>query len=134
MGKQPFVDWRYPHELVDKTFMSRAAIDEVLDALRYAADYLMNERSGVSRPDTSTAEGVTIAPDQPDLVDRSEGEGLLLGRGSESLLFGCDSVLRQIPVNVVPKQALFLDGIRNAVEIMDVAYCRLRELPQLSRH
>lgn len=102
----------------------------------------MKERSGVSRSDTSAPVGVMIAPDQPD------GELLLSVCGSESLLLGRDSVLRQIPVNVDPKQALFLDGIRHAVEIMDVAYGRLRdglthlalhppasnELPNLSAH
>jgi hypothetical protein len=68
--------------------------------------------------------------------------------GSERLLLGRGSVLRQIPVNVDPKQALFLDGIRHAVEIMDVAYGRLRnaltdlalnppdsnQLPEISAH
>lgn len=69
------------------------------------------------------------APDQPD------GEGLFPVRGSASLLLGRDSVLRRIPVNIVPKQALFLDGIRHAVEIMDVAYVRLRDaLTQLALH
>jgi hypothetical protein len=62
-----------------------------------------------------------IAPDQPD------GEGLLPVQGSEHLLLGRDSVLRRIPVNVDQKQALFLDGIRQAVEIMDVTYGRLRD-------
>jgi hypothetical protein len=38
-----------------------------------------------------------------------------------------DSILRRIPVAVAPKQALFIDGIRHAVEIMDLAYSRLRE-------
>jgi hypothetical protein len=83
-----------------------------------------------------------IASDQPD------GDALLSVRGSDRLLLGRDSVLRQIPVNVDPKQALFLDGIRHAVEIMDVAFGRLRdglthlalhppasnELPELSAH
>ncbi|MEI6848152.1 MAG: hypothetical protein WCK32_09020 [Chlorobiaceae bacterium] len=38
-----------------------------------------------------------------------------------------DSILRRIPVTVEPKQALFLDGIRHAVEIIDIAYSRLRK-------
>lgn len=38
-----------------------------------------------------------------------------------------DSVLRRIPANLDPKQALFIDGIRHAVEILDLAYHRLRE-------
>lgn len=40
---------------------------------------------------------------------------------------GRDSVRRRIPVNLDPKQALFLDGIRLAVEILDVTYSRLRD-------
>jgi len=38
-----------------------------------------------------------------------------------------DSILRRIPAAVDPKQALFVDGIRHAAEIMDLAYGRLRE-------
>lgn len=68
-----------------------------------------------------------IPPNQPDRTDQLNGEELLRVRGSECLLLGRDSVLRQIPVNVAPKQVLFLDGIRHAVEIMDVAYGRLRD-------
>lgn len=121
VGEAPFIKWRYPHELVGPTLMSHAAITEVLDALGNAANYVMKEKSDACRPDTSTQEGVMIAPDQPD------GEGLLPVGSSENLLLGRDSVLRRIPVNVAPKQALFLDGMRHAVEILDVTYGRLRE-------
>lgn len=121
VGEAPFVKWRYAHELVDMTLMSHAAINEVLDGLGYAANYVMKEKSGASRPDTSTPGDVMIAPDQPD------GKSVLPVRGSESLLLGRDSVLRRIPVNIAPKQALFLDGIRHAVEILDVTYGRLRD-------
>lgn len=38
-----------------------------------------------------------------------------------------DSILRRIPVTIEPKQALFIDGIRHAVEMIDLAYSRLRE-------
>ena len=38
-----------------------------------------------------------------------------------------DSILRQVPVAINPKQALFIDGIRHAVEIIDLAYGRLRD-------
>lgn len=103
VGKAPFLAWRYPYELVDLSFMSHAAINEVLEALVYAANYVMKEKSGAGRPDTPTQDGDIIAPDQPD------GEGLLPVRGSEHLLLGRDSVLRRIPVNIDPKQALFLD-------------------------
>lgn len=37
-----------------------------------------------------------------------------------------DSILRRVPAALNPKQALFIDGIRHAVEIMDLAYTRLR--------
>ena len=38
-----------------------------------------------------------------------------------------DSILRRLPAELNPKQALFLDGIRHAVEIADLAHKRLRE-------
>ena len=38
-----------------------------------------------------------------------------------------DSILRQVPTAVNPKQALFIDGIRHAIEIIDLAYGRLRD-------
>lgn len=38
-----------------------------------------------------------------------------------------DSILRRLPAEVEPKQALFIDGIRHAVEIIDLAYSRLRD-------
>jgi hypothetical protein len=38
-----------------------------------------------------------------------------------------DSILRRVPLVVEPKQALFIDGIRHAVEILDLAYSRLRD-------
>lgn len=46
--------------------------------------------------------------------------------GDEHILLGRDSSLRRIPVNVTPKQAVFLDGIRHAIEVMDVGFSRLR--------
>src|SRR5258708_16471915 len=36
-----------------------------------------------------------------------------------------DSVLLKIPINVDPAQALYLDGIRRSIEIIDYAYERL---------
>lgn len=36
-----------------------------------------------------------------------------------------DSILRKIPVAIEPKQAMFIDGIRNSAEIIDLAYSRL---------
>jgi len=46
--------------------------------------------------------------------------------GDEHILLGRDSPLRRIPVIVKPKQAVFLDGIRHAIEILDVGFGRLR--------
>ncbi len=47
-------------------------------------------------------------------------------RGDESILLGRDSPLRRIPANVRAQQAVFVDGIRHAVEVMDVGFGRLR--------
>lgn len=38
-----------------------------------------------------------------------------------------DSILRRIPLTTEPKQALFFDGIRHSIEMIDLAYSRLRE-------
>ena len=38
-----------------------------------------------------------------------------------------DTILRRIPTAIEPKQALFIDGIRHSVEIMNFAYKRLRK-------
>lgn len=46
LGEKPFVEWRYVHELVEPSFMSHAAIAEVLDALGHAANYVMKKKSG----------------------------------------------------------------------------------------
>lgn len=121
LGEKPFVEWRYVHELVEPSLMSHAAINEVLDALGYAADYVMKEKSGKQQPDITISADVRIESNSS-----TEVEPLPI-RGTENLLLGRDSVLRRIPVNVLPKQALFLDGIRQAVEIMDVTYGRLRD-------
>lgn len=53
VGEAPFIKWRYAHELVGLSVMSHAAITAVLDALGYAANYVMKERSGVRQPDAS---------------------------------------------------------------------------------
>ena len=42
-------------------------------------------------------------------------------------MFSADSPLRRVPAILEPKQALFIDGIRHAVEIMELGYHRLRE-------
>lgn len=65
-------------------------------------------------------------PNQDNLIDQSDDRKIVPVSGSEYLLLGKNSALKQIPVNIEPKQAFFLDGIRHAIEIMDVAYGRLR--------
>jgi hypothetical protein len=50
-GDAPFIKWRYVHELVEPSLMSHAAITEVLDALCYAADYVMKKKSGSHQPE-----------------------------------------------------------------------------------
>lgn len=133
VGDAPFVKWRYVHELDATTVMSHAAINEVLDALGYAADYLMKEKSGMRQNDKPKPEEIIITPEQESQENQEDYETLIRIRGSESILLGRQSVLRRIPVNIDPKQAIFLDGIRHAVEIMDVAYSRLRDtLTQLA--
>ena len=47
VGEAPFIKWRYAHELVGPSVMSHAAITEVLDALGYAANYVMKEKAGL---------------------------------------------------------------------------------------
>jgi hypothetical protein len=44
LGDKPFVQWRYVHELAEPTLMSHEAINLVLDALGYAAQYLVKKR------------------------------------------------------------------------------------------
>ncbi|HNZ65584.1 MAG TPA: hypothetical protein PKJ10_07085 [Smithella sp.] len=39
-----------------------------------------------------------------------------------------DSILRKVPIAINPKQALFIDGIRHAIEIIDLAYGRLKDI------
>lgn len=38
-----------------------------------------------------------------------------------------DSIIRKVPCRVNPKQALFIDGIRHAIEMIDLSYSRLRD-------
>lgn len=83
--------------------------------------------SFLDRSDTPKPERILNAPDLSVRTDQPDRDGLFPVCGSDNLLLGRDSVLRQIPINVDTKQALFLDGIRHAVEIMDVAYRRLRD-------
>lgn len=44
IGAQPFVEWRYAHEIKEPKMMSQGSVAEVLDAFGYAAEYVMNER------------------------------------------------------------------------------------------
>ena len=132
LGEAPFLKWLYVYELTDATVMSHASINEVLDALGYAANTVMKERVGANQNEIPAQEQITTEPRQPsqpvenEVTSRSKSERLILGR---------DSILKKIPANVSAKQAVFLDGIRHAAEIMDIAYGRLQEtLTQLALH
>lgn len=48
IGAQPFVEWRYAHEITKPKMMSQGAVAEVLDAFGYAAEHVMNERRAVA--------------------------------------------------------------------------------------
>lgn len=48
IGPAPFVDWRYAYEPGDPELMSQGAVSEVLDAVGYAAEYVMNLRRGAA--------------------------------------------------------------------------------------
>jgi hypothetical protein len=130
LGEAPFDKWRYVNKLVEPTLMSHASIDEIVEALGLAANYVMREKTDVSPLEVSMPHDAIVAPATPEQV---EDKGLLQLPGSEHVLLGRNSVLRRIPVNLEPKQALFLDGIRHAAEILDVTFSRLREnLTQLA--
>lgn len=45
LGKQPFVQWRYAHEMSGPQFMSHATISAVVDAFWRAADYVVLRES-----------------------------------------------------------------------------------------
>jgi hypothetical protein len=49
LGNKPFVQWRYVHELEDVAFMSHEAITLVVDALGYAAQYVMKAKREAAR-------------------------------------------------------------------------------------
>lgn len=44
IGPQPFVEWRYAYEIDQPAVMSQGAVAEVLEAIGYAAEHIMNER------------------------------------------------------------------------------------------
>jgi hypothetical protein len=132
LGDTPSDKWLRANELDEPALMSHAKIDEIVEALSSAATYLMREKSKVSLLDVSTSDDATVGTSLPVQVVDS---GLVRIPGSERVLLGRDSVLRKLPVNLEPKQALFLDGIRHAAEILDVTYGRLRKsLTKLALH
>ncbi len=45
IGDAPFMQWRYVYEIPEMTLMSHGAITEVLDALGYAAKYVVKQKS-----------------------------------------------------------------------------------------
>lgn len=44
IGKQPFVEWRYAYEIEQPMLMSHGALAEVLDAIGFAANHVMQGR------------------------------------------------------------------------------------------
>lgn len=48
IGNTPFIRWRYAYEISETTLMSHGAVTEVLDALGYAAEYVMKQRASAS--------------------------------------------------------------------------------------
>lgn len=115
VGEAPFVKWRYVHEFESATLMSHAALVEITDALSHASLQVMN--GGSDSNDIETVERpIPLSPEELPLI-----------RGSDALLIGRDSLLRKIPANCAPEQVRYLDGIRHALEIMDITYARLRK-------
>jgi len=135
VGKAPFLQWRYAHEFEEITFMSHVAVADVVDALGRAAEYVMKkERSAAISNEPEARQGMVSVEDQQSSarrdediqqIEQSDDDPLAVG-GSESSLLDHDSVLKRIPSNLDPTAALFLDGIRYAVEFMDVTFERLR--------
>lgn len=114
VGVQPFVKWRYVHEFESITHMSHAALVEITDALSRATIYVMRGASDANEADTSESGDPPKHGELPPI------------RGSDALLFGRVSILRQVPSNCIPEQIRCLDGIRHALEVMDITYTRLR--------
>jgi hypothetical protein len=54
LGDKPFVQWRYVHELQEVAFMSHGAITVVVDALGYAAQFVMKTKTEKMRKDNSS--------------------------------------------------------------------------------
>jgi hypothetical protein len=137
VGEQPFVTWRYAHELTKITHMSHAMVSEVVEAFRHAATHVMRKNTQVgNRSAQREAENVSTVINEadqarslsaPSRVTRRSGVDLLLVAPVSPMVLGCDSVFRRIPANVEPKQILFLDGIRHSVETLDLTYGRIRE-------
>ena len=49
IGPAPFVEWRYAYEPGDPELMSQGAVSEVLDAVGYAAEHVMNGRRAAAK-------------------------------------------------------------------------------------
>jgi hypothetical protein len=113
VGLQPFVKWRYVHEFRDITHMSHAALVEITDALSHAATYLLKEKSAAN----ANGIGLNKILREHNVAPTGDSGPLLLGR---------DSPLRQVPSNCASHEVLLLDGIRHALEIMDITFARLR--------
>ena len=135
IGDSPFVRWRYAHELTDVGHMSHAAIQEVLDALERAAEYMMQERRGSEGLNEcvslgvgkSLLDGLAGIPSQQDWKSDPLGVAAKELKRGKPLLLGRESPLRRIPSNLAPRTAFHLDELRQAAESIDVAYSRLHQ-------
>jgi hypothetical protein len=48
IGNQPFVEWRYVHEMTQPAMMQHGPLAEILNALWSAAEFTMNQKAGLS--------------------------------------------------------------------------------------
>ncbi|MBC7705452.1 MAG: hypothetical protein H7274_16085 [Rhodoferax sp.] len=140
VGRQPFVTWRYPHEIEAVAFMSHVGVSEVVSALGHAADQVMRDKNAAGYDQPFEPVDINASPNssqdrsaeltRPPLTD---SDGVPLLNGSEPILLDLPSPLREVPVTVAYHFSELLDAIRFNVEFMDIAYARLRnELTQVA--
>ena len=131
IGDSPFVQWRYVHELTEIGHMSHAVIQEVLDALESAANYVMRRRQGAETSESpldrgkSLVDGLAGIPSQEDWKTNPIAAASRELKMGKPLILGRDSPVRRIPSNLEPRIAFHLDEIRQAAESMDIAFSRL---------
>lgn len=70
VGEKPFIDLLYPQEIVETTFILHIAINEVLDALGYAANFARNERAEVNQSKSLSSRNVINTLENIDETDQ----------------------------------------------------------------